>query len=174
MSYNMVSNGPVAQAIQREMERRAREREENRDWQKFKSEVFALYKRHDILPVQIPRKSMLFLIKRAAAFLFSISETELESRRRHSSVVEARHIAWWVAREMTQCSLPEIGRAFKRDHTTIMHGIEKVMRLSESGDERTCELIGKLRKAVHIEEMKSANSRQPIFAKPNKNSRNGD
>jgi chromosomal replication initiator protein len=36
-----------------------------------------------------------------------------------------------LAREMTDSSLPEIGRQFNRDHTTVLHGIRNVARLVE-------------------------------------------
>lgn len=54
---------------------------------------------------------------------------DLLSRRRSRSLALPRHLAIWLARHITPCSLPEIGRAFDRDHTTVMHAIARVDRL---------------------------------------------
>ena len=40
-----------------------------------------------------------------------------------------RHIAAYLARKLTQNSLPDIGRVMDRDHTTILYAVEKVERL---------------------------------------------
>ena len=57
---------------------------------------------------------------------FGISQLDLLSRRRGRVQARPRQVAMWLARHATPCSLPEIGRAFDRDHTTVMHGIERV------------------------------------------------
>ncbi len=41
-------------------------------------------------------------------------------------VSDARHAMFWCARKATDASLPQIGRAYNRDHTSIAHGIRKV------------------------------------------------
>jgi chromosomal replication initiator protein len=45
-----------------------------------------------------------------------------ESRR--SRVVTARHMVWYIYRQMTAMSYPEIGRYFGKDHSTIIHGVQ--------------------------------------------------
>lgn len=54
------------------------------------------------------------------------------SRRRSLSVTRARQELWWLIRgDPERCySLPEIARLFRRDHTTISHGIAAHMRRS--------------------------------------------
>ena len=51
---------------------------------------------------------------------------DLQSVRRHKDYVTARHEAFYFARELTDASLPAIGRFFgDRDHTTVLWGIKK-------------------------------------------------
>jgi chromosomal replication initiation ATPase DnaA len=51
--------------------------------------------------------------------------SDLLSRRRARWVARPRQLAMWLSRHLTPCSLPEIGHAFDRDHTTVMHGIAR-------------------------------------------------
>lgn len=61
---------------------------------------------------------------------FSIEEDTLRGQSRGREVVSARQIAIYLIRRMTSLSLNEIGREFgDRDHTTIMHSLEKVEKL---------------------------------------------
>lgn len=61
---------------------------------------------------------------------FGLSRGELLANRRTKSVVRPRQIAMYLAKELTQRSLPEIGRRFGgRDHTTILHAVRTITRL---------------------------------------------
>ena len=53
------------------------------------------------------------------------------SKRRERSVARPRQIAMFLAKNLTTKSLPDIGRAFNRDHTTVLHGIKAVEELRE-------------------------------------------
>ena len=54
------------------------------------------------------------------------TSTALTGKTRHAPVVRARHLAMWLARQLRpEMSLPTIGRAFKRDHTTVLLGIRR-------------------------------------------------
>ena len=55
-----------------------------------------------------------------------LSTEELVGKRRTSRVNHARQIAMYLAREMTDFSLPQIGKEFGRTHSTILHGCNKV------------------------------------------------
>jgi chromosomal replication initiator protein len=64
---------------------------------------------------------------------------------RHRRLVEARHIAIYVARTRTDLSYPAIARAFNReDHTTVMHAVNKIAELVFRGDMRTCRQLAGL------------------------------
>ena len=74
-------------------------------------------------------KSELEPIVDACAAHYGLFPVALLSRRRSAGLVRPRHIAMYLAREMTMCSFPEIAAALGRsDHTTAMHGAEKIAR----------------------------------------------
>lgn len=60
---------------------------------------------------------------------FSIEEHILRGQLRNKGTAEARQIAMYLIRNLTQCSLPDIGKEFGRDHATVIHSIRKVESL---------------------------------------------
>jgi chromosomal replication initiator protein len=61
---------------------------------------------------------------------FEISLDELTSDRRSQNIVYPRQVAMYLSRELTDASLPKIGKEFGgRDHTTVMHANAKIARL---------------------------------------------
>ncbi len=67
---------------------------------------------------------------------FNISLTDMLSQRRSRPLARPRQIAMYLAKKMTTRSLPEIGRRFaNRDHTTVIHAVKTITRLSEQDDE---------------------------------------
>jgi chromosomal replication initiator protein len=74
--------------------------------------------------VTIPR------IQEAVSQRFGVTIDELVSPRRSQSVAYPRQVAMYLSRELTDSSLPKIGREFgNRDHTTVMHATQKITRL---------------------------------------------
>ena len=66
---------------------------------------------------------------------YSIDESALRSTLKNKGTAEARQVAMYLIRDMTNLSLPEIGREFGRDHSTVLHSIRKVeARLKDSTD----------------------------------------
>ncbi len=65
-------------------------------------------------------------IQSAAAEAFGLSTERLLARDRSQKVAFARQIAMYLARELTDVSLPEIGRGFGRDHSTIAHAHKRI------------------------------------------------
>lgn len=61
---------------------------------------------------------------------FKVSVSDMKSRSRKKSLAFPRQIAMYLCRKYTDDSLAEIGRAFNRDHSTVMHSIKKVTSLS--------------------------------------------
>ena len=94
----------------------------------------------DLRPVlyfreSLNRKHKIQEIVRIIANTFSVSELELLGQRRTKNVITARHVLYWLCREVTPYSLPEIGRRLNdRDHTTILHGIRRIDNLILKGD----------------------------------------
>jgi len=61
---------------------------------------------------------------------FSVSREELNGHRRLQNIVYPRQVAMYLSRELTDSSLPMIGREFGgRDHTTVIHATSKIARL---------------------------------------------
>lgn len=82
---------------------------------------------------------------------FDVSYNEMDSPRRDVSVVIPRHIAMYLARNMTTKSLPEIGRKFgNRDHTTIMNAIRKT-QLRMCADRKLCQIVAELQVKLETE-----------------------
>ena len=58
------------------------------------------------------------------------------SQRRSRPLARPRQIAMFLAKKLTTRSLPEIGRRFaNRDHTTVIHAVKTISRLSEKDEE---------------------------------------
>ena len=57
---------------------------------------------------------------------YSIDEAALRSTLKNKGTAEARQVAMYLIRHMTNMSFPEIGREFGRDHSTVIHAIKKV------------------------------------------------
>ncbi len=69
------------------------------------------------------------LVQEATARHYGISLEELVGDRRTKRVVVPRQVAMYLSRELTDASLPAIGRAFGgRDHTTVIYAVQKVTR----------------------------------------------
>jgi chromosomal replication initiator protein len=69
-------------------------------------------------------------IQLAVAGLFGMSVAELKGSNSTRAVVMPRQIAMYLAKYMTDASLPEIGREFGgKHHTTVMHSIAKIDEL---------------------------------------------
>ena len=68
-------------------------------------------------------------IMRIVSSYYNIRVTDLSSKRRSRSLARPRQIAMALAKELTEHSLPEIGRAFDKDHTTVLHACKKVRDL---------------------------------------------
>ena len=95
----------------------------------------------------IDRKTTIDEIQKKVAEYFNISVKELQSSRRARTVARPRQIAMYLAKQLTSRSLPEIGRKFDRDHTTVMHAVRKVEALIGS-DSTLTESINTLRRSL--------------------------
>jgi chromosomal replication initiator protein len=70
-------------------------------------------------------------IKKKVAEHYGLKVADLESPNRSRSIVRPRQISMYLARQLTPRSYPEIGRRFgNRDHTTVMHAVETIQRLT--------------------------------------------
>lgn len=65
-------------------------------------------------------------IQQATAAHFGIALSRMLCRKRDRELSRPRQVAMWLAHETTEKSLNQIGSAFKRDHTTVLHGIRRI------------------------------------------------
>ncbi|MEZ5647229.1 MAG: chromosomal replication initiator protein DnaA [Burkholderiaceae bacterium] len=66
-------------------------------------------------------------IQKTVADFYKIKVADMYSKKRPASIARPRQIAMFLAKELTQKSLPEIGELFGgRDHTTVLHAVRKI------------------------------------------------
>ncbi|MCK5725891.1 MAG: chromosomal replication initiator protein DnaA [Thiotrichaceae bacterium] len=80
--------------------------------------------------ISLNSKISIDLIKKAVADFFNIRIADLDSKSRKRALVRPRQLAMVLCKELTQSSLPEIGRNLgNRDHATVIHGNKKMTKL---------------------------------------------
>ena len=80
----------------------------------------------DLLSIQ-NRQISVENIQKTVADFYKIKIADMYSKKRPASIAKPRQIAMYLAKEMTQKSLPEIGELFGgRDHTTVLHAVRKI------------------------------------------------
>ena len=105
-------------------------------------------KEHKVMP---PTPS---LIVEAVAKSFQLSPSDLKSKKRDKEITLARHVAMYLIRQETNCSLSQIGQELGgRDHATVSHACEKVAGSIESSPSlrRT---IQDIQQAIHHQSAK--------------------
>ena len=96
----------------------------------------------DLLSIQ-NRQISVENIQKAVADFYSIKVADMYSKKRPANIARPRQIAMFMAKELTQKSLPEIGELFGgRDHTTVLHAVRKI------GEERSHD--GQLNHEIHV------------------------
>jgi chromosomal replication initiation ATPase DnaA len=94
-------------------------------------------------------KPTMRLIVQACADAGGYSVTDLTSARRNRHMVRYRQAGMFLCKEMTPCSLPQIGDAFGgRDHTTALHAVRKVGAGVEAGDDAVLGILAACR--MHV------------------------
>ena len=73
------------------------------------------------------------IISQACKF-YSIDEVLLRGTQKNKGTAEARQIAMYLIRKLTNLSLPDIGKEFARDHSTVLYAIRKVEVALKNGD----------------------------------------
>ncbi len=73
---------------------------------------------------------------------FDIKATQLKGTKRNSSLVRARHICMFILKEELNLTYSDIGNILGgRDHTTVMHGVEKIRDLSSNPKNNNEEIL---------------------------------
>ena len=65
---------------------------------------------------------------------YSIEENVIRGTLKTKGIAEARQVAIYLIRDLTNLSLPDIGKVFNKDHSTIKHSIDKIDGMIKSGD----------------------------------------
>ena len=65
---------------------------------------------------------------------YSVDETLLRGTLKNKGTAEARQVAMYLIRKLTNLSLPDIGKEFARDHSTVLYAIRKVEVALKNGD----------------------------------------
>ena len=96
----------------------------------------------DLLSIQ-NRQISVENIQKTVADFYKIKVADMYSKKRPASIARPRQIAMYLAKELTQKSLPEIGELFGgRDHTTVLHAVRKI------GGERA--QLSELNQQLHV------------------------
>jgi chromosomal replication initiator protein len=93
------------------------------------------------------------VIIRTTASSFGFTADDVLSLSRRQPLVMCRQISMYLCRELTDLSLPKIGAAFNRDHTTVLHSVEKVKKILRSDRavfDRVTQLTQDLRKGAGL------------------------
>ncbi len=75
-------------------------------------------------------------IQKAVADYYGLKVTQLKTRNNAKEVALPRHVAMYLSKELTGCSLPDIGRRFGgKHHSTVIHAVRKISMLRENQPE---------------------------------------
>ena len=67
-------------------------------------------------------------IQKIVCRYYGINITNMLSKKRNKNLVYARQIAMYLAKNLSDKSLADIGQAFKRDHTTVIHSNKEIKK----------------------------------------------
>lgn len=90
-------------------------------------------------------------IQERTALACGTTREHLTGNNRTRATTFARHVAMYLARRMTPASLIEIGRAFDRDHTTVMAAVRRVEKMVDAGDDRTLTIVDRVTREIRGE-----------------------
>ena len=94
-----------------------------------------------------PKRITPDLIIDCVADYYGLSPALLRGNSRKKEIATARHVAVYLTREMTNMSLPRIGDAFGRDHSTIVYSL-KTMERDMKNDQHLRETVSDIIKNV--------------------------
>lgn len=105
----------------------------------------------DMIKENIKKGTTIETIQQAVADYYGIDRKLMISKRRITEILIPRQVAMYIAREITNSSTPEIGRAFgSKDHSTVIHAIEKIRNLRKM-DDKLNQAIEKIIKDLTVE-----------------------
>lgn len=101
------------------------------------------------LPTQPAPGPSISAIQQEVAETFGLTVSDLTARNNSRDIAHPRQIAMYLCKKLTNSTLSEIGRAFNKHHTTVMHGISKIQtNIAVDGDLRA-QINGFIQKISH-------------------------
>jgi hypothetical protein len=88
-------------------------------------------------------------IQCAVSEAYGISLGELLGVDRKARLVRPRHVAMYLSRALTQLSVPDIGRRFRRDHSTVLHAVRSIERQCQD-DIELMRTINTIKGSLHV------------------------
>jgi chromosomal replication initiator protein len=82
----------------------------------------------DFISTEATHVSAETIISRTASY-FNVTQDEITGPSRSRTIANARQIAMFLCRELTDLSLPKLAQLFRRDHTTVLYGEQKIRKL---------------------------------------------
>ena len=90
------------------------------------------------LPAEKPVGPSIAAIQEAVAANYGLNASDLVSLDRSRPICHPRHVAMYLAKKLTNSSLTEIGNAFKKHHSTVLHGVARIQKaIQNDNDLRT-------------------------------------
>ncbi len=86
----------------------------------------------------VPTPSL--IISQVSKF-YSIDEAIIRGTKKNKNTAEARQVAMYLIRQLTNLSLPDIGQEFSRDHSTVLHSIRKIEVALKGGNQQLSDNI---------------------------------
>lgn len=87
----------------------------------------------------------------ATALVFGVTPDALTGSHRKRQLVDARHAAMWVARQVTPLSFAGIALGFGgRDHSAVQHAVRRVDDLVAGGDQRTMRRLAQIQRRLEV------------------------
>ncbi len=77
-------------------------------------------------PGNIPTDALIEKILSSVSKAYGVPQDQMKSKKRTDTVANARHVAIYLIKQLTELTLKEIGAIFGRDHTTVISSIDKV------------------------------------------------
>jgi hypothetical protein len=94
----------------------------------FKQFFQSAAQKHPDLRIPAPTYPHVSLIQKIVAQEYGVGIKDICAECNRAAVVRPRHVAMFLAKTLTPLSLPEIGRRFSRDHTSVLHAVRKIER----------------------------------------------
>jgi hypothetical protein len=93
----------------------------------------------------LTRENLLSVI----SMVSGLPENEIKGQNRARGLVLCRHVYYYIARKKMGLKLVYIGALFGSDHTTVIHGINKITDMLSINDEITCQFINQVNMFIH-------------------------